>query len=88
MIFIQFSPHKFFKKFFRTILREIFSFEKKSQKVMKVGRRVRYDGPVKRFEAWIPYDTYKEMEDLKQRMGVSWTELLLHLWNAYKTSTR
>ncbi len=49
---------------------------------------MKYDGPVKRFEAWIPYDIYKEMEDLKQRMGVSWTELILHLWDTYKTSTR
>lgn len=47
---------------------------------------MKYDGPVKRFEAWIPYDVYKEMEELKQRMGASWSELLLHLWDTYKAT--
>ena len=86
LIFIHGCPHNLFKKFFRTILREIFSSEKKSRKVMAVGRRMKYDGPVKRFEAWIPYDVYKEMEELKQRMGASWSELLLHLWDTYKAT--
>jgi len=55
---------------------------------MVVGRRTKYDGPVKRFEAWLPYDVYKEMEEEKQRRGISWPELILDMWTKYKASTR
>jgi len=88
MILIHNCPRNLFKEFLRTILREIFSYEKKSRKVMAVGRRGKYDGPVKRFEAWLPYDVYKEMEEEKQRRGISWPELILDMWTKYKASTR
>lgn len=55
---------------------------------MAVGRRAKYEGPVKRFEAWLPYDVYKEMEAEKQRRGISWPELILEMWDRYKASLR
>lgn len=61
---------------------------KKSRKVMAVGRRGKYDGPVKRFEAWIPYEVYKEMEAVKQRLGASWSELVQSMWEVYKATRR
>ena len=88
LIFTLPCPHNLFKEFLRTILREIFSYEKKSRKVMAVGRRAKYEGPVKRFEAWLPYDVYKEMEAEKQRRGISWPELILEMWDRYKASLR
>ncbi|WP_206205748.1 hypothetical protein [Thermococcus sp. Bubb.Bath] len=53
-----------------------------------MGRRARYDGPVKRFEAWLPFDAYKEMEEEKQRRGISWSELILDMWAKYKATRR
>ena len=50
----------------------------------KPGRPRKYDGPVKRFEAWIPYEVYKEMEAEKRRLGISWPDLVLDMWEAYK----
>ena len=50
----------------------------------KLGRPRKYDGPVKRFEAWIPYEVYKEMEAEKEKKGCSWSDLLLDMWGAYK----
>jgi len=54
-------------------------------KVGRLGRPRKYEGPVKRFEAWIPYDVYREMEEEKQRRGISWPELVLDMWGAYKS---
>ena len=50
------------------------------------GRPRKYDGPVKRFEAWIPYDIYQEMENEKLRRGISWPELVLDMWEKYKAT--
>lgn len=50
----------------------------------KLGRPRKYDGPVKRFEAWIPYDVYREMVAEKERLGISWPDLVLDMWDAYK----
>ncbi len=50
------------------------------------GRPRKYDGPVKRFEAWIPYDIYQEMENEKLRRGISWPELVLDMWETYKAA--
>ncbi len=50
----------------------------------KLRRPRKYDGPVKRFEAWIPYEVYKEMEEVKRRLGISWPDLVLDMWEAYK----
>ena len=50
----------------------------------RLGRPRKYDGPVKRFEAWIPYEVYKEMEAEKRRLGISWPDLVLDMWEAYK----
>ena len=52
--------------------------------VGKLGRPRKYDGPVKRFEAWIPYDVYQEMAAEKERLGISWPDLVLDMWDAYK----
>ena len=49
------------------------------------GRPRKYDGPVKRFEAWIPYEVYKEMVELKEKKGLSWPDLILDMWDTYKT---
>jgi len=51
---------------------------------MRKGRPRKYDGPVKRFEAWIPYEVYKEMEAEKEKKGYSWSDLVLDMWRAYK----
>jgi len=51
---------------------------------MRKGRPRKYDGPVKRFETWIPYEVYKEMEAEKEKKGYSWSDLVLDMWRAYK----
>ncbi|MFA4805437.1 hypothetical protein [Pyrococcus kukulkanii] len=47
----------------------------------------KYDGPVKRIEAWIPYDIYKKIEEEKKRLGMAWSDFLLLLWRSYKTKS-
>ena len=51
---------------------------------MGKGRPRKYDGPVKRFEAWIPYEVYIEMVELKEKKGISWPDLILDMWETYK----
>lgn len=52
---------------------------------MRKGRPRKYDGPVKRFEAWIPYEVYIEMVELKEKKGISWPDLILDMWETYKS---
>ncbi|WP_297506493.1 hypothetical protein [Thermococcus sp.] len=49
-----------------------------------MGRPRKWEGPVKRVEAWIPYDAYEEMDREKSKRGLTWSELILEAWDAYK----
>jgi len=53
--------------------------------VVILGRPRKWEGPVKRLEAWIPYETYQEMDNEKSKRGLTWSELILEAWDAYKT---
>ncbi|WP_158298162.1 hypothetical protein [Pyrococcus horikoshii] len=53
-----------------------------------VGRPRKYKGPVKRLEAWIPYDLYQEMNNFKEKQGISWPDLILEMWETFKEKLR
>lgn len=55
---------------------------------MMPGRPRKYDGPVKRFEAWIPYDLYMEMSEFKEKAGLSWPDLIIRMWYVFKAKEK
>ena len=64
----------------------IYSREQYTHKVMAMGRKPKYGVRSVRIDALLPPNAVQEMERYKNEHKMSWGDLILDMWEFYKTN--